>query len=64
MFAEVNLRRRPEYGDLLKAVDARKRSTIRSLAEREPGFEVVRFDVVGNLAGRRKPRVTHIRDAF
>ncbi len=69
VFAEVKLRRGPEYGDPLEGrgrpQEVRHPSLAEQyLAEREPGFEGVRFDVVGILAGRRNPRVTHVRDAF
>jgi putative endonuclease len=66
---EVKLRRGLGFGDPLEAVTPRKQSTIRSLAEqylaeREPDFDTLRFDVVGILVVKGAPRVVHIEDAF
>ncbi len=69
VFVEVKLRRGSGYGDPLKSVTPRKQATIRSpaevyLAERAPGFEAVRFDVVGILEMGGGREVHHIEDAF
>ena len=70
VFVEVKLRRGTGYGDPLEAVTPRKQATIRVvaeqyLAEEEPGFSEVRFDVIGILADNESaPRIQHIKDAF
>jgi putative endonuclease len=69
VFVEVKLRRGVGFGDPLEAVTPRKQATIRSLAarylaERNPDFDTVRFDVVGILAGKGAPRIVHVEDAF
>lgn len=70
VFIEVKLRRGREFGDPVEAVTPRKQAAVRSiaeqyLAEREPDFEDLRFDVVGILASRDEPpKVQHIQDAF
>lgn len=69
VFVEVKLRRGRAYGDPLEAVDPRKQRAVRSmaeryLAEREPDFEELRFDVIGILAAGEPPKVTHVEDAF
>lgn len=70
VFVEVKLRRGREFGDPVEAVTQRKRAAVRSmaeqyLAEREPDFEELRFDVVGILASRSgQPTIRHIQDAF
>ena len=70
VFVEVKLRRGREFGDPIEAVTPRKQTAVRSmaeqyLAEREPEFEDLRFDVVGILASRNEPpKVQHIQDAF
>jgi putative endonuclease len=69
VFAEVKLRRGLGFGDPLEAVTPRKQSAIRSLAkqylaEREPGFDTLRFDVVGILVDKGTPTVVHVEDAF
>jgi putative endonuclease len=69
VFVEVKLRRGTGYGDPLDAVTSRKQNTIRSLAEQylaenDPDFDAVRFDVVGILAEQSEPRLVHVRDAF
>ncbi len=69
VFVEVKLRRSTGFGDPLEAVTARKQATIRSLAEQylaehQPGFESLRFDVIGILATRSGTRIAHIKDAF
>ena len=69
VFVEVKLRRGTGFGDPLEAVTPRKQATLRYLAERyladrEPDFDTVRFDVVGILASREGLRIDHIQDAF
>ena len=69
VFVEVKLRRGTGYGHPLDAVTPRKQAVIRRLAERflaekEPDFDTVRFDVVGILVGEGGPRLVHVRDAF
>ncbi|MGH3106620.1 MAG: YraN family protein [Rubrobacteraceae bacterium] len=69
VFTEVKLRRGTGFGSPLDAVTARKQAAIRSLAERylaqkEPDFDTVRFDVVGILVREGTPRLIHVPDAF
>jgi putative endonuclease len=69
VFVEVKLRRSTGFGDPLEAVTARKQATIRSLAEQylaenQPDFETVRFDVVGILATQIETRIDHVENAF
>jgi putative endonuclease len=69
VFVEVKLRRSTGYGDPLEAVTFRKQATIRSLAEQylaenQPEFETLRFDVIGILATRSGTRIVHIKEAF
>jgi putative endonuclease len=69
VFVEVKLRRSTGFGDPLEAVTARKQATIRSLAEQyladnQPDFDTLRFDVVGILATHTGIRIDHIEDAF
>ena len=69
VFVEVKLRRSTRFGDPLEAVTARKQATIRALAEQyladnQPDFDIVRFDVVGILATHTRTRIEHIEDAF
>jgi putative endonuclease len=65
----VKLRRGLGFGDPLEAVTPRKQSAIRTLAEqylaeREPDFDALRFDVVGILVDEGTPTVVHVEDAF
>ena len=69
VFVEVKLRRTTNFGDPLEAVTPRKQATIRSLAvqylaERNPHFDTLRFDVIGILATRNGLHIDHIEDAF
>ena len=69
VFVEVKLRRGTGYGHPLDAVTPRKQAVIRRLAERflaekEPDFDTVRFDVVGILVGQGGPRLVYVPDAF
>jgi putative endonuclease len=69
VFVEVKLRRGTGYGDPLEAVTPRKQGTIRSvarryLAEREPEYGEIRFDVIGILAGYGRPEIRHVPGAF
>lgn len=70
VFVEVKLRHGLAFGDPLEAVTPRKQAAVRAiaeqyLAEREPDFEDLRFDVVGILAsGNRPPEIQHLEDAF
>ena len=69
VFTEVKLRRGTGFGSPLDAITARKQATIRSLAqqylaEKEPDFDTVRFDVVGILVSEGTPRLVHAPDAF
>ena len=69
VFVEVKLRRSTGFGGPLEAVTARKQATIRSLAEQylaenQPDFETLRFDVIGILATRSGTHIDHIEDAF
>ena len=62
-------RRGTGFRDSLEAVTHRKQNTLRSAAEhylytREPGFDALRFDVIGILADRPEVRVCHFEDAF
>lgn len=68
VFCEVKLRRSTSFGEPTEAVTALKQNKLRLvaeeyLAEKEPDFEEVRFDVVGILQ-RGKTEITHIKDAF
>jgi putative endonuclease len=69
VFVEVKLRRGTRFGDPLEAVTIHKQTTLRSLAEqylsdRDPDFDTLRFDVVGILIDKDKPRLHHVEDAF
>ena len=69
VFVEVKLRRSTRFGDPLEAVTIHKQTTLRSLAEqylsdRDPDFDTLRFDVVGILIDKDKPRLHHVEDAF
>jgi putative endonuclease len=69
VFVEVKMRRGVGFGDPLEAVTPRKQAAIRALAERylaekEPHFDTLRFDVVGILVGEGAPAVLHVEDAF
>ena len=69
VFVEVKLRRSTGFGDPLEAVTARKQATIRSLAEQylaenQPDFDTLRFDVIGILATHSGTRIDLIEDAF
>jgi len=69
VFVEVKLRRGTGFGHPLEAVTPRKQASIRSLAQRylldrRPGFDTLRFDVVGILVGGGTPTVVHVEDAF
>ena len=69
VFVEVKLRRSTGFGDPLEAVTARKQATIRSVAEQyiadnQPGFDILRYDVVGILATQAGTRIEHKVDAF
>jgi putative endonuclease len=72
VFCEVKVRRGAEFGGPLEAVTPRKRERIRGLAElylaeNEPEFDELRFDVVGiELAGGASGRakVMHVPEAF
>ncbi|MGH3088468.1 MAG: YraN family protein, partial [Rubrobacteraceae bacterium] len=68
VFCEVKLRRGVAFGEPVEAVTILKQNKLRLvaeqyLAEREPDFEEVRFDVVGIL-WRNEPEITHVTDAF
>ena len=67
VFVEVKLRR-TSFGDPLEAVTPRKQTTLRRLAEqyladREPDFDTLRFDVVDPRRPQRL-EIDHIEDAF
>ena len=69
VFTEVKLRRGTGFGSPLDAITARKQAAIRSLAqqylaEKEPGFDTVRFDVVGILVSEGTSHLVHVPDAF
>ncbi len=69
VIVEVKLRRGSAYGTPLEAVTPRKQHAIRLmageyLAEREPDFQSLHFDVVGILLRGGRAEITHIRDAF
>ncbi len=69
VFVEVKLRRGVGFGDPLEAVTPRKQAAIRALAERylaekEPDFDAVRFDVIGIIVGKGAPRISHVENAF
>lgn len=69
VFVEVKWRGGLEYGAPVEAVTERKQRAIRSmaeqyLAEKEPEFEEIRFDVVGILARTGENAIQHVRHAF
>ena len=69
VIVEVKLRRGTAYGDPLEAVTPSKQQAIRLiteeyLSERDPDFQILRFDVVGILLRGGRPEITHIQDAF
>jgi putative endonuclease len=69
VFVEVKLRRTTGFGDPLEAVTPSKQKTLRRLAEQyladhEPQFDTLRFDVIGILASRNGVRIDHVEDAF
>jgi putative endonuclease len=69
VFVEVKLRRGRGYGDPLEAVTPRKQEAVRSMAEQylaecEPEYDELRFDVVGILAGAGPPEISHVEGAF
>lgn len=70
VFVEVKLRRGREFGHPTEAVTPRKQAAVRSmaeqyLAERDPEFDELRFDVVGILAsGHGPPEIQHLENAF
>jgi putative endonuclease len=69
VFVEVKLRRGTAYGDPLEAVTPRKQRAIRLmaeeyLAERDPDYEDLRFDVVGILLPAGGPEISHVEGAF
>jgi putative endonuclease len=69
VFVEVKLRRGRGYGDPLEAVTPRKQYAIRSmaeqyLAEHDPEYDELRFDVIGILAGGGPPEINHVEGAF
>ncbi len=69
VFVEVKLRRGTGFGDPLEAVDRRKQEGLRLLteqylAEKDPDYDEVRFDVVGILERRDGRRLRHVRHAF
>lgn len=68
VFCEVKLRRSSSFGAPVEAVTLRKQRKLRLaaeeyLAEREPEYDEVRFDVVGILR-RGEDSFTHVADAF
>ncbi len=69
VFVEVKWRSNLDYGSPVEAVDQRKQQAIRSmaeqyLAEKEPRYEEIRFDVVGILGGAGNADIEHVKDAF
>lgn len=69
VFVEVKLRRGTGYGNPLESVTPRKQEQIRDIAEQylaelQPEFEELRFDVVGILDRGGQPSITLIKDAF
>ncbi|MBA2375494.1 MAG: YraN family protein [Actinomycetota bacterium] len=69
VFCEVKLRRSISFGEPAEAVTATKQAKLRIaaeeyLAEREPDYEEVRFDVVGILRRGGGDEIVHITDAF
>ena len=69
VFVEVKWRSNLDYGSPVEAVDQRKQQAIRSmaeqyLAEKEPDFEEIRFDVVGILGGTGHTEIEYVKDAF
>lgn len=69
VFVEVKFRRGTGHGDPLESVTPRKQNQVRAvaeqyLAEAQPDFGELRFDVVGILDINRGPEITHIKDAF
>lgn len=69
VFVEVKWRSSIDYGSPVEAVDQRKQQAIRSmaeqyLAEKEPKYEEIRFDVVGILGGSGNADIEHVMGAF
>jgi len=69
VIVEVKLRRNTTYGDPLDAVTPRKQRAIRLmaeeyLAERDPDYRELRFDVLGILLLNGRPEIAHVEDAF
>lgn len=69
VFVEVKLRRGTGFGGPLEAVTGRKQAIIRAvaeqyLAEEQPDFDEVRFDVVGIRLGGASTRMEHVEGAF
>lgn len=69
VFVEVKLRRGRGFGDPLGAVTPRKQEVIRSMAEQylaqhDPEYDELRFDVIGILAGGGPPEISYVEGAF
>lgn len=69
VFVEVKLRGGTGYGDPLESVTPRKQEQVRAvaeqyLAETQPEFDELRFDVVGILEHAGRTDVTHVKGAF
>lgn len=69
VFVEVKLRSGTDYGDPLESVTPRKQEQVRAVAEQylaevQPEFDELRFDVVGILESAGLTDITHIKDAF
>lgn len=69
VFVEVKLRRGIEYGDPLESVTSGKQQQVRAVAEQylaevQPEFDGLRFDVVGILDVGVRPHITHVEHAF
>lgn len=69
IFVEVKLRRGTGHGDPLESVTPRKQEQVRAVAEQylaevEPGYGELRFDVIGILVSGGHTSITHIKNAF
>lgn len=69
VFVEVKLRRGTGYGGPLESVTPSKQEQIRAIAEQylaeaEPEYEELRFDVIGVLENPAAPEIEHVEHAF
>ena len=69
VFVEVKLRSSAEFGHPLEVLSERQKNRVRAAAEvwlaaRDPGFDSLRFDVIGILGRGRDAKILHVEDAF